>query len=614
MLYQINKGSKSFGASSVFSDIQFEIKNVEKIAIVGRNGCGKSTLLKCINGNENLDSGTIHKQNNITIGYLAQKTLEDEDKTVLEELNEAFSEIFKIEEELKDLESIMKEDHSEKTLEKYALLQSKFEMLNGYSYESEMKTVFSRFGFNESDLNREVKTFSGGQRTRIAFVKLLLMKPDILLLDEPTNHLDLETIEWLEGYLKRYPKAVVLVSHDRMFLDDVVDVVYEIEYGKMSKYVGNYTSFVNQKRNDLEKMQVAYNNQQKEVERLETLIEKFRYKKNKAAFAQSKIKYLERMERIEDPDNPDTKTFKARFKSKVKGGKTVLIMEDLSIGYDEVLCKVNLDILHGNKIAIIGKNGTGKSTLLKTLVDQVKPLGGSYLYGHQIEVGYFDQQLAQFDSTKTVIEELWDEYPDLDRTTIRTILGQFLFSTDDVFKNVSVLSGGEKVRLSFAKLLLKQANFLMLDEPTNHLDIPGKEAFEESLKEYDGTILFVSHDRYFIKQIASSILVINDNDVTYYPYGYEEYANKEVVEIIEKPVIKEVKQSIKPINAKREIVKLEAKIQELEELLEEKRELRFEPEYYHDYQKMNELDGEIDDIHNQIENLMNKWEELAEYH
>lgn len=613
MLYQINKGSKSFGASSVFSDIQFEIKNVEKIAIVGRNGCGKSTLLKCINGNENLDSGTIYKQNNITIGYLAQKTLEDEDKTVLEELNEAFSEIFKIEEELKDLESIMKEDHSEKTLEKYALLQSKFEMLNGYSYESEMKTVFSRFGFNESDLNREVKTFSGGQRTRIAFVKLLLMKPDILLLDEPTNHLDLETIEWLEGYLKRYPKAVVLVSHDRMFLDDVVDVVYEIEYGKMSKYVGNYTSFVNQKRNDLEKMQVAYNNQQKEVERLETLIEKFRYKKNKAAFAQSKIKYLERMERIEDPDNPDTKTFKARFKSKVKGGKTVLIMEDLSIGYDEVLCKVNLEILHGNKIAIIGKNGTGKSTLLKTLVDQVKPLGGSYLYGHQIEVGYFDQQLAQFDSTKTVIEELWDEYPDLDRTTIRTILGQFLFSTDDVFKNVSVLSGGEKVRLSFAKLLLKQANFLMLDEPTNHLDIPGKEAFEESLKEYDGTILFVSHDRYFIKQIASSILVINDNDVTYYPYGYEEYANKEVVEIIEKPVIKEVKQSIKPINAKREIVKLEAKIQELEELLEEKRELRFEPEYYHDYQKMNELDGEIDDIHNQIENLMNKWEELAEY-
>lgn len=613
MLYQINKGSKSFGASSVFSDIQFEIKNVEKIAIVGRNGCGKSTLLKCINGNENLDSGTIYKQNNITIGYLAQKTLEDEDKTVLEELNEAFSEIFKIEEELKDLESIMKEDHSEKTLEKYALLQSKFEMLNGYSYESEMKTVFSRFGFNESDLNREVKTFSGGQRTRIAFVKLLLMKPDILLLDEPTNHLDLETIEWLEGYLKRYPKAVVLVSHDRMFLDDVVDVVYEIEYGKMSKYVGNYTSFVNQKRNDLEKMQVAYNNQQKEVERLETLIEKFRYKKNKAAFAQSKIKYLERMERIEDPDNPDTKTFKARFKSKVKGGKTVLIMEDLSIGYDEVLCKVNLEILHGNKIAIIGKNGTGKSTLLKTLVGQVKPLGGSYLYGHQIEVGYFDQQLAQFDSTKTVIEELWDEYPDLDRTTIRTILGQFLFSTDDVFKNVSVLSGGEKVRLSFAKLLLKQANFLMLDEPTNHLDIPGKEAFEESLKEYDGTILFVSHDRYFIKQIASSILVINDNDVTYYPYGYEEYANKEVVEIIEKPVIKEVKQSIKPINAKREIVKLEAKIQELEELLEEKRELRFEPEYYHDYQKMNELDGEIDDIHNQIENLMNKWEELAEY-
>ena len=442
----------------------------------------------------------------------------------------------------------------------------------------------------------------------------MLSKPDILLLDEPTNHLDLQTIEWLEGYLKKYPKAVVLVSHDRMFLDDIVDVVYEIEYGKMSKYVGNYSSFVNQKRQDLQRMQLAFNNQQKEVERLEQLIEKFRYKKTKAAFAQSKIKYLDRMEKLESPDNPDNKTFKARFKTKVKGGKTVLVMEDLSIGYDTVLCTLSLEITKGMKIAIIGANGTGKSTLLKTLVNQLKPLKGSFLYGHQIEVGYFDQQLAQFSSNKTVIEELWDEYPDLGQTTIRTILGQFLFSADDVFKSVSVLSGGEKVRLSFAKLLLKQANFLILDEPTNHLDIPGKESLEESLSEFDGTILFVSHDRYFIKQIATSILVIDDNDIKYYPFGYDEYANKEPVEIIEKPVIKVVEKSIKPINAKREIAKLESQIQDLEVLLEDKRSLRFEPEYYHDYQKMNELDEEIDEIHNQIENLMNKWEELSEYH
>ena len=614
MLYQINKGSKSFGASSVFSDIQFEIKNTEKIAIVGRNGCGKSTLLKCIVSSESLDSGTIHKQSGATIGYLSQKTIEDENKTVREELNDAFKEIFILEKELKDLEEVMKDDHSDTILEKYAQLQTKFEDLNGYTYQSEINTVFTRFGFDQSDLDRQVKTFSGGQRTRIAFVKLLLSKPDILLLDEPTNHLDLQTIEWLEGYLKKYPKAVVLVSHDRMFLDDIVDVVYEIEYGKMSKYVGNYSSFVNQKRQDLQRMQLAFNNQQKEVERLEQLIEKFRYKKTKAAFAQSKIKYLDRMEKLESPDNPDNKTFKARFKTKVKGGKTVLVMEDLSVGYDTVLCTLSLEITKGMKIAIIGANGTGKSTLLKTLVNQLKPLKGSFLYGHQIEVGYFDQQLAQFSSNKTVIEELWDEYPDLGQTTIRTILGQFLFSADDVFKSVSVLSGGEKVRLSFAKLLLKQANFLILDEPTNHLDIPGKESLEESLSEFDGTILFVSHDRYFIKQIATSILVIDDNDIKYYPFGYDEYANKEPVEIIEKPVIKVVEKSIKPINAKREIAKLESQIQDLEVLLEDKRSLRFEPEYYHDYQKMNELDEEIDEIHNQIENLMNKWEELSEYH
>ena len=612
MLYQINKGSKSFGANSVFSDIQFEIKNVEKIAIVGRNGCGKSTLLKCINEEERLDSGTIHKPNNLKIGYLSQKAVEETDKTVSEELNEAFIEIFEIENELKEIAIIMKDDHSDEILNKFASLQNRYEMLNGYSYKSEMMTVFTKFGFNEDDLNRKVNTFSGGQQTRIAFVKLLLSKPDILLLDEPTNHLDLETIKWLEGYLKRYPKAVVLVSHDRMFLDDVVDVVYEIEYGKMSKYVGNYSSYVIQKKNDLERMLIAYNNQQKDIERLEALIERFRYKKTKASFAQSKIKYLERMDRIENPNSPDNKTFKAKFRPKVKGGKTVLTIEDLSVGYDKELCNISLKIHRGDKIAIVGANGTGKSTLLKTLVNLVEPLKGSFLYGHQIEVGYFDQQLAQFDSNKTVLEELWDEYPDLDMTTIRTILGQFLFSADDVFKNVSVLSGGEKVRLSFAKLLLKQANFLILDEPTNHLDIPGKEAFEESLNDYDGTILFVSHDRYFIKQIATSIIEIGENNVEYYPYGYEEYSQKEEIETKEVEV-KNVKEKPKPINIKREVKKLENKIQELEELLEEKRSLRFEPEYYHDYKKMNELDSEIDDIHNQIEKLISKWEYLAEY-
>lgn len=621
MLYQINKGTKYFGADKVFEDIQFEIKSTEKIAIVGRNGCGKSTLLKCMTHEYNLDKGTIHEPAGTRIGYLAQTTLSHDEYTVEQELNQVFEPIFVLKREMEVMEEKMATDYSEELLDKYAVLQQRFEDMNGYSFQSEMMTVFTKFGFEREDLKRQVNTFSGGQRTRIAFVKLLLSKPDILLLDEPTNHLDLETIEWLEGYLKKYEKAVVLVSHDRMFLDDVVDVVYEIEYGVMKKYVGNYTSFVNQKKADIERQNRAYARQQKDIERLEELIEKFRYKKNKAAFAQSKIKYLDRMERVEKAQLADDESFHARFRAKSKSGKHVLKMDHLSIGYDHPLCEVTTEILASSRVAIMGANGTGKSTLMKTLMEQVPPLGGSFLLGHQVEVGYFDQQLAQFDSNKTVLEELWDEFPDLDRTQVRTALGQFLFSADDVFKTVNVLSGGEKVRLSFAKLLLQHANFLMLDEPTNHLDIPGKEALEDSLRDFDGTLLFVSHDRYFIKQLATSLIILNnDGSVVYYPYGYDEYMlqqkEKEAAVLEEKQaIIKETRQAqstVRPGNIKKEVAKLEKQIEELETLLEEKRELRFDPEYYHDYQKMNVLDEEIDDVHNQINHLMEQWEELSE--
>ncbi|MCF0110211.1 MAG: ABC-F family ATP-binding cassette domain-containing protein, partial [Erysipelotrichaceae bacterium] len=381
-------------------------------------------------------------------------------------------------------------------------------------------------------------------------------------------------------------------------------------------YVGNYTSFVEQKKADIERQNRAYARQQKDIERLEELIEKFRYKKNKAAFAQSKIKYLDRMEKVEKATNPDEKTFHARFTPKTKGGKHVLTIDHLVVGYDRPLCEVTTEILSGQKVAIMGANGTGKSTLIKTLMGLVEPLSGAYLYGHQIETGYFDQQLAQFNSGKTVIEELWDEYPDLDRTAIRTVLGQFLFSADDVFKSVDVLSGGEKVRLSFAKLLLQHSNFLMLDEPTNHLDIPCKEALEESLKDFEGTLLFVSHDRYFVKQLATSLIFIDEDKVTYYPYGYEAYMQErkgEPVALVPKKEKKEEQpKPVRPINVKKELAKVEKQIDEKEALLEDWRQLRFEPEYYHDYRKMNELDEAIDDLHNEIENLMTRWEELSE--
>ena len=435
------------------------------------------------------------------------------------------------------------------------------------------------------------------------------------MLDEPTNHLDLETIEWLEGYIKRYPKAVVLVSHDRMFLDDVVDVVYESEYGVMRRYAGNYTNYVNVKKSDIEQQKSAYARQQKEIQRMEELIEKFRYKKSKAAFAQSKIKYLERMERIEDPKT-DEKAFHVRFEPRTRGGKRVLEVKDLCIGYDHPLCTINLEIMQGNKVAIIGPNGKGKSTFMKTLMGQLPPLSGNFLLGHQIETGYFDQELAQFDSNQTVLEEVWNSFPELNRTQVRSALGCFLFSGEDVFKTVDCLSGGEKVRLSFVKLMLSHPNFLLMDEPTNHLDLIGKEALEESLQGFEGTMLFVSHDRYFISKLATAILVIDDGKATYYPLNYQDYINKDKVTVTEKNTKdKDKKAGRKPertINYGKEISKLEKKIASKEEELEQLRELRFEPEYYHDYQKMKELDDTIDDVHNEIENLMQKWEEYSE--
>lgn len=617
MLYAISKASKAYGADTIFTDVNFEIKGNEKIALVGRNGCGKTTFLRCMCHEEEFDKANISMQSDCVIGYLAQKVLEHDDWTVEDELMKIYEPLFALQKQMHALEEKMAQDYSEKVMNQYALIQEKFEAMNGYNWESEMKTVFTKFGFSLDDLHKTIGTFSGGQKTRIAFVRLLLSKPDILLLDEPTNHLDIDAIEWLEGYVKNYPKAVVIVSHDRMFLDHTVDYVVNMEYGKMKRYTGNYSSFVIQRENDLENQQAAYARQQKDIERLQTLIEKFRYKATKAKFAQSKMKYLDRMEKI-TLDETDTKTFHAHFTPAIKGGEKVLETDHLQIGYDHVLTEVTMKMRRGDRIAIIGPNGTGKSTFVKTLMEIIPSLGGSFLFGHQIEKGYFDQQLAQFSSGKTVLEELWDEHPDLDRTEVRSVLGQFLFSADDVFKTVDVLSGGEKVRLSFAKLLLEHANLLILDEPTNHLDIPGKEALEESLKSFTGTILFVSHDRYFIQQLATGLIRFEDGKAEFINETYDAYMQKEDA----KPILSAQKQQvatsektrrqISPEARKRELAKLEKQITQKEQELEDMRALRYEPEYYQDYTKMNALDQDIDDIHNEIAHLEARWEQLLE--
>jgi len=615
MLVTINDGTVYFGANNVFENINFQINENEKVALVGRNGSGKTTLLNVILGEVELSSGQLIKSNKIVISSLKQNALINSSKTVRQEFEEVFIDLINKEKRIEELRKELETSQDQKLIDTYARLEEEFKLEGGYLYTSEMGIVLAGFGFKPSDFDREVSSFSGGEKTKIAFAKMLLSKPDLLLLDEPTNHLDLKTIEWLENYLSKYKKAIILVSHDRTFLDKTVSAVWEIEYGSIKKYSGNYSSFVEQKKNDFMRLESAYKRQQKDIKRLEDLIEKFRYKKNKAAFAQSKIKYLDRMDKIEDPKKADTKSFKARFVSNVKGGKSVLALDHYVCGYDHPLCEVTHEILRGDRICVMGDNGTGKSTLLKTIIDEIPALSGYKLFGHQIEVGYFDQGLTNFKSGNTVLEELWNDYPNLSHTEIRSTLGAFLFTSDEVFKEVSVLSGGEKVRLLLAKLMLKRANFLILDEPTNNLDIISKEALEKSLKDYDGTILFVSHDRYFIKQIATSCIVIENEKTTYYPDGYKDYidTNKKVTQ---KEEIKEEKEKVslkeKKQKPKYDIKKLEKEISELEELLEAKRELRYDPEYYQDSKRMQELDSEIDDIHNRIHAVTEKWEEAME--
>ncbi|MCF0106163.1 MAG: ABC-F family ATP-binding cassette domain-containing protein, partial [Holdemanella sp.] len=507
---------------------------------------------------------------------------------------------------------VLERDPSELQLARYDALLQQFEALNGYQYDVELKNVFFHFQFNEADLNKPLNQFSSGQKTRIALVKLLLTKPDVLLLDEPTNHLDIDSIEWLENYIKHYPFACILVSHDRMFLDHVVDEVVEIEYGRTMRFVGSYSHFIKAKEEYLIKNHEAFIRQQQEIQRLEALIDKFRYKKNKAAFAKSKQKYLDRMNRIEDSTS-DTSHIKAHFYCDRKGGKQVLEVENLSVGYDKELSKATFNLRQHDRMAIVGPNGIGKSTLIKTLVEEIPALGGEFKYGHQIDVGYFNQESAQMKSEKNVLDELWDEHPLANQTEIRNTLASFLFTQDEVFKDVSNLSGGERVRLALAKLMMNHDNLLLLDEPTNHLDIPSKEALEDALKEYDGTILFVSHDRMFLKKMATKILDM-DQGSKIYDLTYEEYMEKKAANALE-----EIKQEEKKTDSKsayqdfnklkNRVAKLELLLEEAEKDLEALRELRFEEEYYTDFRKMDELNNLIDDKHNEIQNLLNEWEE-----
>ena len=532
MRYQIRHALVQFGADVILRDVNFEVHDNEKIAIVGRNGCGKTTLLKLIAGDismSNLDSDEecgITMAGKQEIGFLRQVNFTDTEVTVGDEIKKVFAPVFECETRMRELEEQMKLSHEKALLSEYDNLQKRMEAMRGYSWKQDMETMFQRFGFALEDLKRPIGSFSGGQQTKVAFIKLLLGRPDIMLLDEPTNHLDLPTIEWLEGYLKTYDKAVIIVSHDRMFLDKVTDVTYEIEYHEIKRYVGNYTAFVKRKEEDLIKQEKDYEEQQKEIKRLTDWIEKWKNTPTKVAATRSKRMAIEHMVKIEKPRRFDTKAFHARYIPRIESYTNVINAKNLEIGYDSVLSTVTFLLQKKERLAIIGENGKGKSTLLKTLIGELPALGGEFKFGQNVEWGYFDQHKAvmeKVDPEQTVMDNFWEAYPDYLREEVRSALGGFLFSGEDAEKKMGQLSGGEKVRLALCKMLQTRPNLLILDEPTNHMDIIGKDALEQMLNEYEGTVLFVSHDRYFISRIATGILEFSADGVKQYKMKYDDY-------------------------------------------------------------------------------------------
>lgn len=637
MQYKIQNGAVVFGADVILKNVNFEIKNTEKIAVVGRNGCGKTTLLKLIAGEVDLhkrDSDEdvfIVKSGNPEIGYLKQMAFEDKNVTMEEEVRKAFSKIIAMQKELEEKRLAMEKDPTEQNVKIYTALHDSFVYLGGYYFEKEYEVVLKEFGFSQEDKKKRLCEFSGGQQTKIAFVKMLLSKPDILLLDEPTNHLDMRTIEWLEQYLKDYKRAVVIVSHDRMFLDRIVDVVYEIEYKTPKRYVGNYSAFMEQKKLNYEKQLKDYKEQQAEIARLNEIVEKFKNKPTKVAMTRSKLKQIEHMDKIEMPDSFDTKSFRANLTPQVITGNDVLSVRNLVIGYENPLATISMEVKKGKKYGIIGGNGIGKSTFLKTLTGKVDALGGEFSFGPKVEIGYFDQQMAQYTSEKQVIDDYWDEFPSLTQTEVRNELAAFLFRGDDVFKRVDMLSGGEKVRLALCKIFKRRPNVLIFDEPTNHMDIVGKETLEQMLKEYEGTVLFVSHDRYFVKRIADELLVLEDGHVEYYTFGYEEYEEKNALrnaKYLEQMSFvkdggnaspKELKPE-KPKNynpgkeeskRRRKLEKLEGQIVASEEKLEQLKSELVDPANASNYTKLQEIQEALEAEEEVLLLLMEEWDEYA---
>lgn len=618
MYYKISNGSVTLSGNTILEDINFKVSDNEKIGIVGRNGSGKTTLLKAIVGEIDLENGyddlKVESVGDYKVGYVKQNVDNNLNIKMIDYIVDAYSNLIDIEKSMKKLENKMISGYDENIVNKYNDLISKYEYLGGYTYKKEYEVALKKFGFSESDKDKLLSEFSGGQLTKLSLVKLLLSKPDLLILDEPTNHLDINTIEWLEDYLKNYNKSIIIVSHDRMFLDNVCNVIYDIEYGTLKRYNGNYTYFVNKKHEDYLKQERDYETQQKEIKRLQAIADRFRYKPSKASMAMSKLKQIERMVKIDKPQKENNRTFKTNFSPNQESYRDVLKVKNLSIGYDKELSRVTFNVERKDKLGIIGENGIGKSTLLKTIMGFISPLGGKYTFGDKVNIGYFSQQLDNIDPSKTIYEEIDNAFPSMSPTEIRSLLGAFDFHGDEVFKNISSLSGGEKVRVSLCKILNSRPNVLILDEPTNHLDIINKNTIEKMLKEYNGTIIMVSHDRYLIKNVCTKLLVFNKEEVVLYNYGYDEYLEKRKVVKESEIIKKENKVSKKEVNINliKEINKIEKVIDNKEKELAKLNKELLKEEVYMDISKAKAIQEKIEIITKEIEIKTKEWETLAD--
>lgn len=647
MQVKINNASFGYNGENLLEDFSFEINNGDKIAIIGRNGSGKTTLLKILLGEIELHQPdnappVFVKIDKPTISALNQMTFDNENITLENEVLSCYKKIIDIEERLNNMQKELEKNDNPKLVEKFSKLHDEYQILGGYTYKSEMASILSSFGFSETDKKKKLSEFSGGQKTKIAFIKLVLSKPDLLVLDEPTNHLDIKAINWLEDYIANYKKSVVIVSHDRTFLDNTINTVYEIEHKKLTKYVGNYSKFLKTKSEKYESDLKHYEAQQREIADINAFIERFRYKATKANAVQSRIKQLEKMKIIPMPQKSDNSAFHTKTKPEIESGLEVLSCTNLKIGYDKStpLSTIDLKLLRGERLGIIGANGTGKSTFLQTITEKIPAISGHFKLGYNVTYEYFSQLASKKESTKTIYNEFSELFPKLSDREVRSSLGAFLFSGNDVNKKVSELSGGEIVRLELCKIFQTKPNLLILDEPTNHMDITSKETLESLLLGYSGTIIFVSHDRYFTNKIATKLLVFDSDKTSLFEGTYNEYTHpntkiiqKVTKEIENKPKPEKIEypidyDDIKPENiyasmsfydlskeknrTENIMKKLETKTSEAEEKLNSLESDFVNPEIASDFVKLMAVQEDIENTQNLIEKLENDWLEKSQ--